>query len=61
MLSFPDADSVDGYLTDPRRDDLDDLAARAVTRSLITSGRTYEAQEHVPGDVAALPPPTGQD
>ena len=38
VLSFPDADAIDAYLTDPRRDDLEELAAKAITRSLITSG-----------------------
>jgi hypothetical protein len=39
VLSFPDSTSVDGFLRDPLRTDLDDLAAAAVSRSLITDSR----------------------
>ena len=35
VLSFPDTAAVEAYLTDPRRDDLEELAAKAVKRSLI--------------------------
>ena len=55
VLSFPDRAAVDAYLTDPRRDDLEELAAKAVTRSLITGGRRHEASEHDPVEVADLP------
>ncbi len=40
VLSFPDGSAVDAYLHDPLRYDIDELAARAVSRSLITDGRT---------------------
>ena len=46
VLSFPDTAAVDSYLTDPRRDDLEELAAKAVTRSLITGGRKHDADKH---------------
>jgi hypothetical protein len=45
VLSFPDSASVDGFLRDPLRTDLDDLAAAAVSRSLITDSR----HRHGPG------------
>ncbi len=39
VVSFPDSASVDGWLRDPLRSDLEDLAKRAVTHSLITDSR----------------------
>ena len=45
VMSFPDSASVDGFLRDPLRTDLDDLAAAAVSRSLITDSR----HRHEPG------------
>ena len=39
VLSFPDSPSVDGFLRDPLRADAEDLAARAVSRALITDSR----------------------
>ena len=55
VLSFPDTDAIDAYLTDPRRDDLEELAAKAVTRSLITGGRSHAVEEHDPVEVTNLP------
>ena len=55
VLSFPDTAAVDAYLTDPRRNDLEELAAKAVTRSLITGGRKHHASEHDPVEVTDLP------
>ncbi|MYB27794.1 MAG: DUF1330 domain-containing protein [Acidimicrobiaceae bacterium] len=55
VLSFPDTAAVDAYLTDPRRDDLEELAAKAVKRSLITGGRRHDSAEHEPADVTTLP------
>ena len=55
VLSFPDTAAIDAYLTDPRRDDLEELAAKAVMRSLITGGRRHDIAEHAPADVTALP------
>ena len=55
VLSFPDTAAVDAYLTDPRRDDLEELAAKAVKRSLITGGRRHDTVEHDTADVTALP------
>ncbi len=40
VLAFPDATAIDGFLRDPARADFDELAGQAVTRSLITDGRT---------------------
>ena len=56
VLSFPSGDAVEAYLTDPRRDDLEELAARAVARSLITSGRHHDVQDHDRAEVTQLPP-----
>jgi hypothetical protein len=39
VMSFPDSASVDGFLRDPLRADLEDLALLAVSRSLITDSR----------------------
>ena len=55
VLSFPDTDAVGAYLTDPRRGDLEELAAKAVKRSLITGGRRHHSTEQGPADVTALP------
>ena len=55
VLSFPDAAAIDSYLTDPLRDDLEELAAKAVKRSAITSGRRHDIVEHDPVDVTDLP------
>jgi uncharacterized protein (DUF1330 family) len=55
VLSFPSGDAVEAYLTDPGRDDLEELASRAVLRSLITSGRHHDVQEHDPVVVTPLP------
>lgn len=55
VLSFPTGEAVEAYLTDPRRDDLEELAARAVARSLITSGRHHDVAEHEPAAVTRLP------
>lgn len=55
VLSFPASDAVEAYLTDPGRDDLEELASRAVLRSLITSGRHHDVQEHDPVAVTPLP------
>ena len=56
VLSFPSGDAVEAYLTDPRRDDLEELAACAVARSLITSGRHHDVRDHDPAQVTQLPP-----
>ncbi|MEM9518518.1 MAG: hypothetical protein AAGA37_04300 [Actinomycetota bacterium] len=40
VMSFPDRVSIDGFLRDPARGDLEDLAGRAVSQSLITDGRS---------------------
>ena len=40
VMSFPDRVAIDGFLRDPARGDLEDLAGQAVARSLITDGRT---------------------
>lgn len=55
VLSFPDTAAIDAYLTDPSRDDLEELAAKAVKQSLITSGRRHDIAEHGTADVTTLP------
>lgn len=40
VLAFPDATAIDGFLRDPARADFEELAGQAITRSLITDGRT---------------------
>lgn len=40
VLAFPDATAIDGFLRDPARADFEELAGQAVSRSLITDGRT---------------------
>lgn len=40
VMSFPDRVSIDGFLRDPARVDLEELAGQAVARSMITDGRT---------------------
>lgn len=42
VMSFPDPASVDGFLRDPRRRDLEELAAAAVERSVISDSRHRE-------------------
>ena len=61
VLSFPTGEAVEAYLTDPRRDDQEELASRAVLRSLITSGRHHDVQEHEPVEVTRLPLPDPDD
>ena len=57
VMSFPDGPSVDGFLRDPLRGDLEDLAARAVSRSLITDSRHREVVgDGDPAEVVALRP-----
>lgn len=46
VMSFPDSASVDGFLRDPLRVDMEDLAAAAISRSLITDSRHRDE----PGD-----------
>lgn len=55
VMSFPDSASVDGFLRDPLRTDLEELAAVAVSRSLITDSRHRDppATDH-PAEVVAL-------
>lgn len=55
VLSFPDGPSVDGFLRDPLRADADDLAARAVSRALITDSRHRIEDENHDADVVPLP------
>ncbi len=43
VFSFPDVPSIDGFLRDPLRGDAEDLAVRAVSRSMITDGRHRSA------------------
>ena len=55
VLSFADWQAVDAYLTDPRRDELEELAAKAVRRSLITGSSSHEPPAHEPAEVTDLP------
>ena len=57
VVSFPDSASVDGFMRDPLRADMEDLAAAAVTRSFITDSRHREGPEggH-DADIVAFPP-----
>ncbi len=45
VFSFPDVTSVDGFLRDPLRGDVEDLAGRAISRSMITDGRHRPAND----------------
>ena len=57
VMSFPDATSVDGFLRDPLRTDMEDLASSAIGRSLITDSRHRDEPdgEH-DADIVAFPP-----
>lgn len=55
VLSFPDGSAVEDFLRDPRREDFDDLASRALARSLITRAKTHDVQDHDPVEVTTLP------
>ena len=55
VLSFPDRVSIDGFLRDPARNDLEDLAGLAVARSLITDGRSRNEPD-APASVHPLRP-----
>ncbi len=39
VMSFPDSVSVDGFMRDPLRADMEDLAVTAISRSLIADSR----------------------
>lgn len=60
VMSFPDRVSIDGFLRDPARGDLEDLAGLAVTRSLITDGRSRNDPD-TPASVHVLHPEGGAD
>jgi hypothetical protein len=55
VMSFPDRVAIDGFLRDPARGDLEDLAGQAVARSLITDGRTRD-EPQAPASVHVLHP-----
>ena len=62
VMSFPDGPSVDGFLRDPLRTDLEDLASRAVLRSLITDSRHRDEPDPTrPADIVDLHPDDGDD
>lgn len=42
VMSFPDSVSVDGFLRDPLRGDMEELAVSAVSQTLITDSRHRE-------------------
>lgn len=54
VMAFPERVNVDSFLRDPAREDLDDLAASAVVRSLITDGRRRDSSPPA-GSLHALP------
>lgn len=57
VMSFPDAASVDGFLRDPLRNDLEELAAAAVTHSLIADSRhRLEPDPETDAEIVAFPP-----
>ena len=57
VMSFPDAASVDGFLRDPLRADMEELAEAAISRSLISDSHHREGPgEHQVADVVAFPP-----
>lgn len=56
VFSFPDVPSVDGFLRDPIRGDAEDLAGRAISRSMITDGR-HRLANHTDADVVSLRAP----
>ncbi len=56
VMSFPDPVSVDGFLRDPLRADMEDLAATAISRSLISDSRHRdEPDEQRVADVVTFP------
>ena len=57
VMSFPDAPSVDGFMRDPLRVDMEDLAAAAISRSLITDSRHRGGPDtDHDADIVAFPP-----
>lgn len=56
VFSFPDVPSIDGFLRDPLRGDAEDLAGRAISRSMITDGR-HRAANGIEADVVSLRQP----
>jgi hypothetical protein len=59
VMSFPDAASVDGFMRDPLRVDMEDLAAAAISRSLITDSRHRGGTEtDHDAEIVAFPPET---
>ena len=62
VMSFPDGPAVDGFLRDPLRNDLEELASRAVLRSLITDSRHRDEPDPTqPADIVDLHPDDGGD
>ena len=62
VLSFPNGAAVDGFLRDPLRSETDaeELAARAVSRSLITDARHQAEPDDHPADVLEIRAPNGE-
>ena len=54
VMGFPNGTAIDGFLRDPIRADLDDLAAAAVSRALITDGRSRPEPDE-PATLHSLP------
>ncbi|MEM9465731.1 MAG: hypothetical protein AAGA90_10180 [Actinomycetota bacterium] len=60
VMSFPDRVAIDGFLRDPARGDLEDLAGQAVARSMITDGRTRD-EPSTPASIHVLHPERSAD
>lgn len=60
VMSFPDRVSIDGFLRDPARNDLEELAGQGISRSLITDGRT-RAEPDEPASLHQLHPDEAPD
>jgi uncharacterized protein (DUF1330 family) len=57
VMSFPDSASIDGFLRDPLRADMEDLAAAAISRSLITDSRHREGpNDDHDAEIVPFPP-----
>jgi len=54
VMGFPNATAIDGFLRDPARADLEDLAAQAIVRAVISDGRSREEPSN-PATLHTLP------
>ncbi|MEZ5244320.1 MAG: hypothetical protein R2707_04420 [Acidimicrobiales bacterium] len=57
VVSFPDAASVDGFMRDPLRTDMEELAAAALSHSLVVDSHHRDQPDlDTVADVVAFPP-----